>query len=103
LVSKVNQTAHLLLTKIDLMAKRKINRAVLRFWNWFFISHGNKAIDKTPEIELQADLRDCYVLLKPIFEETELAMGIKQGERLGSPRVPKVGDIREALKLIDKL
>jgi len=30
-------------------------------------------------------------------------MGIIQGEKLGSPKVPRAGDIKEALDLIDKL
>ena len=104
MVSKINQTAHLLLTKIDMMAKRKIKKTVVKkFWDWFFLKHGNKAIDNTPDLELQNDLRDCFVLLKPIFDETEMAMGIRAGEKLGSPKIPKIGDIKEALDLIDKL
>jgi len=103
-VSKVNQTAHLLLTKIDMMAKRKITKPyILKFWNWFFLSHGNKAIDQTPEIELQADLKDCFILLKPIFDAELMALGITAGEKLGSVKVPRIGDIKEALKLVSKL
>jgi len=45
-------------------------------------------------------LEIAYKKLKPIFEKTDIATGIREGEKLGSVKIPRIGNLKEILELI---
>ncbi len=99
--SQIKNTALKLLSLIDNLAKPRIkNRVVKRFWDWFFVSHGKSAILSTNDSELKIEMKEAYEVLRPIYETVNIASGIKQGEKLGSPKVARVGDIKDIMDLI---
>jgi len=99
--SQIKNTALKLLTLIDNLAKPRIsNRVVKRFWDWFFVSHGKSAINSTSDEQLKIAMKEAYDVLRPIYETVNIATGIQEGEKLGSPKIAKIGDIKDIMDLI---
>lgn len=98
--SQIKQTSLDLLKVIDGLAQRKIKRNIVKsFWNRFFVSHAQSIILQTEDAELKQDLNVCYQSLRPIFEMKQISSLITEGEKLGSPKIPRTQEIKKLLEL----
>jgi len=103
--SRVKKTALELLSIIDKLAKPHItNPLVEKFWNWFFVSHGKKIVENMTDQELKEIMKSGYDALKPIYEKTDLAVQLKEAEKLNdksvNDKVMNLPDFKEILELI---
>ena len=104
--SRIKKTALELLNIIDRLAKPHItNPFVEKFWNWFFVSHGKKIVQNMSDQELKEIMRSGYDALKPIYEKTDIAVQLKEAEKLNDKKVMdkvmKLPDFQEILELIE--
>ena len=104
--SRVKKTALELLSIIDKLAAPHItNPLVEKFWNWFFVSHGKKIVQNMNDQELKEIMKSGYDALKPIYEKTDLAVQLKEAEKLNDKevmkKVMKLPDFQEILELIE--
>jgi len=103
--SRVKKTALELLNIIDRLAEPHItNPLVEKFWNWFFVSHGKKIVENMSDQELKEIMQSGYDALKPIYEKTDLAVQLKESEKLNdkslNDKVMNLPDFKEILELI---
>ena len=103
--SRIKKTAQELLNIIDKLAKPHItNPLVEKFWNWFFVSHGKKIVQNMSDQELKEIMKSGYEALKPIYEKTDIAVQLKEAEKLNDKKVMekvmKLPDFQEILELI---
>lgn len=76
------------MVKFDALAKPRItHRVVAWFWNQFFLSHANAAIQQMKDEELQQILKEGYDELKEIFEDTKLATEIKESRKINQGKM----------------
>lgn len=100
MISQIKLTSLELLKAIDSIAQGKMKRNIVKsFWNRFFVAHANQIILQTEDSELKQDLNVCYQSLKPIFEMKQVASLIREGEKLGSPKIPRTNEIKKLLAL----
>jgi len=104
--SRVKKTALELLSIIDKLAAPHItNPLVEKFWNWFFVSHGKKIVQNMSDQELKEIMKSGYEALKPIYEKTDIAVQLKEAEKLNDKKVMKkvmkLPDFQEILELIE--
>ena len=84
------------------IADRKINNSVVKkFWNWFSGNYIKNVIVKTDDAELKQDLEEIYKIIKPLFEKIDTASGIKEGEKLGSTKIPRTRSFKEIMELVE--
>ena len=70
-----------------------------RLVNYVFVP----AINESDDTELFNDMFNIYKKLQKYFERMETITLVQQAENLGSPKVPRIGDIKKALELIESL
>jgi hypothetical protein len=96
----VKEYAHEALDCFDRMAMPEIkNRVMSSIWG-FLRKYIKKTIDKKPDAELHEKLFEIYKTLNPLFESLQTSAEIQKAEALGSPKVPRVGDLARDADLI---
>lgn len=113
-LSKPKEFALKVLDGFDSLAKPEIKNVIFQKI-WDYVSNYSKNIIlKKPDEELQIKLFSIYKVFKEHFDNVEMAVEIKKGEALGSPKIPNLGDIakvreltnmdnQKALKIIEEL
>ena len=93
MLSEIKQVGLDLLDIIDQLAKPWITNSITRkFWDWFFVSHGKKAVLAHSDLDLKIALQKGYDKMKPIFEKKSFTAQVIEGEKLGSPKIERVGE-----------
>ena len=113
-LSKPKEFALKVLDGFDKLARPEIKNIVFeKIWN-YVSNYSKKVILNKPDEELQIKLFSIYKVFKEHFDNVEMAIEIKKGEALGSPKIPNLGDIakiraitnmdnQKALKIIEEL
>ena len=113
-LSKPKEFALKVLDGFDALAKPEIkNQIIEKLWQ-YVSSYSKKVILRKPDEEIQIKLFSIYKVFKEHFDNVEMAVEIKKGEALGSPKIPNLGDIakiraitdmdnQKALKIIEEL
>jgi len=103
-MSTVREYAFNAMNAFDVLAQSHIQTAwTNKIWNalkWYVT---NRVFPKKTDVELRKDLQVIYDALKPLFEQVQTANMIQEGERLGSPKIPRITDIKKVLSLVDEL
>jgi len=76
------------------------NRYTKRAWEWIKNFVFNKLMKK-PDDEINSKLLKIYKKLHPKFQNIDIGIQLDIGEKLGSPKIPNVGEL--AKKRIIKL
>lgn len=98
--SPIKEVGISLLDIIDQLAKPWITNSITRkFWDWFFISHAKKAVLGHSDLDLKIALQKGYEKLKPIFENKDFTVQIIEGEKLGSPKIARIGEIKKIMNI----
>ena len=98
-LSQVKEFAVKTLECFDELAKPEIkNRVMLSVWN-YIKKYTFKIILRKPDKELKEKLLQVYKTLGPLFTQTDLSIQIHQGEKLGSPKIPNVGELARIKEL----
>lgn len=85
------------------MARPEVQNPILgRLWD-FLKNYTAKKILAKPDEELRIKLKDIHTILNPLFTQVDIAQGIKTGESLGSIKVPRIGNIKEVMSLIESM
>lgn len=101
--SSIKSYAFKVLEAIDKMARPEVQNPILgRIWD-FIKNYTARKILAKPDSELQKKLKDIHDILNPLFTQVNIATGISQGEKLGSPPIPRIGNIKEIMELVDNL
>lgn len=83
----------------DDLARPEIQNAVIaKLWD-FIKNYARKVILKKPDEELQIKLFKIHKVFKAHFDNIDMAIEIKKGEALGSPKIPNLGEIAEIRKI----
>ena len=113
-LSKPKEFALKVLDGFDALAKPEIKNGIIeKIWD-YVASYSKRVILKKPDEEIQIKLFSIYKVFKEHFDNVEMAVEIKKGEALGSPKIPNLGDIakiraitdmdnQKALKIINEL
>ena len=96
----VKEYAHEALDSFDRMAMPEIKKRVMSSIWGFLRKYIKKTIDKKPDAELHEKLFEIYKTLNPLFESLQTSAEIQKAEALGSPPVPRVGDLARDADLI---
>ena len=100
-LSQIKSVGLEILGIIDKLAQPRLkNVAIRKFWNWFFVSHGRNVILQEKDENLKEIMRSGYLALKPIYEKADISNGINEGIKLGSPRPPNIGELKEVMDLL---
>lgn len=104
--SEIKQAGFLVLSGIDKIARSRIkNTVILKFWNWFAISHGKKIIIEMPDADLKAAMKEGYDALKPIYEKVDVARQLREAEKLNEPgmteKLMRLPNFAKYMELID--
>ena len=99
--SKPQEFALKVLEGFDELARPEIQNIVMaKIWD-YVKSYARKVILKKPDEEIQIKLFNIYKVFKDHFDDIDLAIELKKGEALGSPKVPNLGDIARVRELTD--
>ena len=113
-LSKPKEFALKVLDGFDALAKPEIKNSLMdKIWQ-YVASYTKKKVINKPDEEIQIKLFSIYKVFKEHFDNVEMAVEIKKGEALGSPKIPNLGDIakiraitdmdnQKALKIIEEL
>ena len=83
----------------DELAKPEIqNRVMAKLWN-YIKSYTLKIIKNKPDAELKVKLFKIHNTLGPLFNDVRMSVEIKEGEALGSPKIPNVGELAKIKEL----
>lgn len=104
--SEIKNAAFHILTAIDRIAQPRINNVAIRkFWNWFFVSHGNKVIISMQDSELKEAMKMGYEALRPIYEKVDMATQLKESKKLNDPsmteQLMKMPQFKDLVELLD--
>lgn len=103
-MSEVRQYAFKILNAFDGLAQAHIKTPwTNKIWNavkWYVV---NRIFPKKTDAELKKDLEIIYNVLKPLFEQIQSAHMIKEGENLGSPKIPRTPNIKKIMDLVEGL
>jgi DNA-binding PucR family transcriptional regulator len=104
--SEVKQAAFLVLNGIDRIARSRIkNQFVMRFWNWFVVSHGKNVIITMTDDELKTAMKEGYDALKPIYEKVNVARQLREAEKINDPvihtKLMQMPNFQKLLELVD--
>ena len=92
-LSQVKQFAMATLQCFDNLAQPEINNRVMRkIWE-YVRNYTYKIILKKNDSELKEKLKEVYVTLGPMFNDVDMSRQIAEGEKLGSPQIPRVGEL----------
>ena len=98
-LSKPKEFALKVLDGFDKLARPEIKNIVFeKIWN-YVAGYSKKVILNKPDEELQIKLFSIYKVFKEHFDNVEMAIEIKKGEALGSPKIPNLGEIAKAREL----
>ncbi len=101
-LSETKQFALNVLSCFDDLAKPEINNSVmLKIWD-FVRNRTFKIILKKPDAELKEALRKVHATLGPMFKDVDLSEEIRAGEKLGSVKIPDVGELARVRKLTNQ-
>ena len=68
---------------------------------WDYVkSYTNKIVLNKDDSELESKLYKVYEKLHPKFQDVDLGVQMQIGEKLGSPKIPNVGDLAKKRKLV---
>lgn len=82
----------------DLAQPEIHNRIVRKFWE-YMRDYTYKIIMKKPDSELRIKLKQVHETLGPLFNDVDISEQIKEGEKLGSPEIPRVGELARVKEL----
>lgn len=104
--SEIKQAAFQILHAIDSIAQPRINNvAIKKFWNWFFIKHGNNVIITMQDSELKEAMKTGYEALKPIYEKVDMATQLIESKKLNdtgmTEQLMKMPKFKELMELMD--
>ncbi len=98
-LSNVKEYAIKTLDCFDELAKPEIkNRVMGRLWD-YIKSYTFKVILRKPDNELKQKLFKIHNTLGPLFQDVRMSIEIKEGEKLGSPKIPNVGELAKIKEL----
>ena len=98
-LSIVKEFALKTLNCFDDLAKPEIkNRVMLKLWD-YLKNYTFKIILRKPDAELKEKLKQVHETLGPLFADVQMSEEIKQGEKLGSPIIPDVGELAKVKSL----
>ena len=98
-LSKPKEFALKVLKGFDELARPEIQNSLIdKLWN-YIRDYAKGKILKKPDEELQIKLFKIHKTFKDYFDDIDMAIEIKKGEALGSPKIPNLGDIAEIRKL----
>lgn len=101
-MSEIKKYAYETLDCFDELAKPEIKNIVFdKIWK-FVYNYVHKIIGKKPDSELKEKLEKIHNTLNPLFVKAEISLGIKEGEKLGSPQIPNVGELAKIRALTAK-
>ena len=67
---------------------------------WEYVqNYTHKIIMKKSDTELKSMLLDVYQTLGPMFNDVDMSQQINQAEKLGSPKIPPVGELAKVREL----
>jgi len=101
-MSKVRNTAYKVFLRIDNLATKYTKHQGMKKIIDYFIRPRitNLILNEIPEEELRIALLESHNEIEDITDEIKMAKGIKIGEKLGSPKIANVGEIKEIRDLI---
>lgn len=98
-LSEIKKFAYQTLTCFDDLAKPEIKNIVFeKIWK-FVYHYVYKIIAKKPDEELKIKLEKIHKTLNPLFVQTQMSIEINEGEKLGSPKIPNVGELAKIKSL----
>jgi len=98
-LSQVKQFALKTLGCFDELAKPELNnRIMIKVWN-YVRDYTFKIILRKNDDELKIKLFQVYKTLGPLFTDVEMSEQIKEGEKLGSVKIPDVGELAKIKQL----
>ena len=98
-LSNIKGHALKVLDCFDELAKPEIkNRVMQSVWN-YIKKYTRRIIERKPDNELKEKLFEVYKTLGPLFTQTDLSVQIQEGEALGSPKIPNVGELAQIKNL----
>lgn len=93
-LSPIKTFAVKVLEKFDELARPEIQNIIIaKVWDYVKNYTFNIIVKKDDE-ELKEKLLSIHLMLKEQFDEIDMSLQIRQGEALGSPRIPNVGEIK---------
>jgi chromatin remodeling complex protein RSC6 len=99
--SKVKEFSLKVLEGFDELARPEIqNQVIAKLWD-YIKNYARKVVMKKPDAELQIKLFKIHKTFKEHFDNVDMAIEIKKGEALGSPKIPNLGDMANIRKLTD--
>jgi len=100
--SKIRDISFKLLTSFDIIVQPRIKHSLIKwFWNKFFLSHAKLAVMTENEETLKQILREGYNELKPIFEQEQMGLELRESQKkYNSIKPPNLGSIKDALELV---
>ena len=100
--STVKQFAFRAFAKVEELSNKRIQNGIVKwFWNQFGVGHFRSLILSTPDDLLKQDLKEVYDILEPLFKEVEVSKGILEGEKLGSIKIPRLGQMKIDAELLE--
>lgn len=100
-LSKPKEFALKVLKGFDELARPEIqNVVVAKLWD-YISNYASRVIKNKPDEELQIKLFKIHKTFKEHFDNVDMAIEIKKGEALGSPKIPNLGAMAEIRKLTD--
>ena len=85
------------------MARPEIQNIIMKkLWD-YVKSYTGGIILRKPDAELQLKLKEIHAILNPLFTKVDMSVGIHQGIKLGSPKPPNVGELKEIMSLIESM
>ena len=103
-MSEVRVYAFNVLNAFDVLAQSHIKTAwTNKIWNaikWYVTK---KVFPTKTDEQLKADLKVIFDSLSPLFEQVQTANLIQEGERLGSPKIPRTLNVKKILSLVEDL
>lgn len=101
-MSEIKAFAYKALDCFDELAKPEIKNVVFeKIWK-FVYNYVYKIIAKKPDNELKDKLEKIHNTLSPLFTKTQISIEINEGEKLGSPKIPNVGELAKIRALTAK-
>ena len=98
-LSDVKEYAVKTLNCFDELAKPEIkNRVMGKLWD-YIKSYTFKIILRKPDKELKQNLLKIHNTLGPLFNDVKMSVEIREGENLGSPKIPNVGHLAKIKNL----
>jgi len=98
-ISIVKKFALETLDCFDELAKPEIkNRVMEKIWN-YVKGYTFKKILRKPDEEIKTKLFKIHTTLGKMFKDIDMSVEIKEGEKLGSIKIPNVGELAKVKEL----